>query len=192
MRLFIASAFPEAVLRDLNDRIAQFRSKLPSASWVRAETQHLTYAFLGEQAESLVETIVTPLADAVARIPQFEAMLHDCGFFPHPRHARVGWIGLEPEQNFADLGRAIRDVVTRARVELDRTDFKAHLTMMRIRNRWPPASIELFLRTMRDYRSAPFTVDRVTLFSSTLNPKGAIHTAVREFGLSGLSTPVSS
>lgn len=183
MRLFVASTFPEAVLRDLNDRIAQFRSKLPAASWVRPETQHLTYAFLGEQPDSLADAIATPLADAVARVPKFEAVLQRSGFFPHPRHARVGWIGLEPEQGFADVARAVRDVVTRAGIELDRADFKAHLTMMRMRDRWPPASIELFTRTLRDYRSAPFAVDRVTLFSSTLNPKGAIHTALRELEL---------
>ncbi|HWW62916.1 MAG TPA: RNA 2',3'-cyclic phosphodiesterase [Thermoanaerobaculia bacterium] len=183
MRLFIASTFPERVLRDLNDRIASVRSKLPAGSWVRPETQHLTYAFLGEQPEPLVDAIAAPLAGAIARVPKFEAVLQGSGFFPHPRHARVGWIGLQPEEGFADVARAVRDVVTSAGIALDRADFKAHLTMIRMRDRWPPASIELFTKTMRDYRSAPFAVDRVTLFSSTLNPKGAIHTALREFEL---------
>ena len=31
-------------------------------------------------------------------------------------------------------------------------------------------------RVLRDYESAPFTVDSVTLFSSQLSPKGAVHT----------------
>ncbi|HVR38729.1 MAG TPA: RNA 2',3'-cyclic phosphodiesterase [Thermoanaerobaculia bacterium] len=183
MRLFIASTFPDGILRDLNDRLSHVRSKLPSASWVRHETQHLTYAFLGEQPDSLVETIEAPLIGALGKAPTFSAVLHGCGFFPHPRHARVGWIGLEPEQKFADVAHAIRDVVRKEGVELDRADFKAHLTLLRMRDRWPPASIDLFQKTMRDYKSPPFTIDRVTLFSSQLNPKGAIHTPLREFAM---------
>ena len=48
----------------------------------------------------------------------------------------------------------------------------------------PPASVDLFSRTLREYRSVPFTVDTITLFSSQLNPQGAIHTPQRSFALS--------
>ncbi len=183
MRLFLASSFPDEVLRDLNERVAQFKGRLPAASWVRPETQHLTFAFLGDQDETLVEKIASPLQQSVGAIPRFEAALHGCGFFPNPRHARVGWIGLEPEKNFGHVARAVREVVTKNGVELDRADFKAHLTLMRMRDSWPPASIDLFSRSLRDYRSAAFPVDHVTLYSSQLNPKGAIHTPLRKFSL---------
>ena len=59
MRLFIATTFPGVVLRDLNERVTKLRPRLPSASWVREETQHLTLAFLGEQPEANVDA-VTP------------------------------------------------------------------------------------------------------------------------------------
>jgi 2'-5' RNA ligase len=55
--------------------------------------------------------------------------------------------------------------------------------MMRIREGWPPASIDLFSRSLRDFQSAPFRVDAVTLFSSKLDPKGAVHTPLRVFPL---------
>lgn len=188
MRLFIATHFPEAVLRDLNDTVARVRPRLPAASWVKPETQHLTFAFLGEQAESLIDKIVPPLESALARIPRFEASLHGCGMFPNARHARVGWVGLDPDTPFGTVARAVRDVVTREGVELDRGDFRPHLTLMRVRDPWPPASIDLFQRSLRDYRSERFPVDSVTLFSSTLNPKGAVHTALRRFELPLTST----
>jgi RNA 2',3'-cyclic 3'-phosphodiesterase len=183
MRLFVASNFPEPILRDLNARVDAFRSRLPAASWVRAETQHLTYAFLGEQDEALLDTVTPALEKALAAVPRFDATLRGCGFFPNPRHARVGWIGLEPEKSFGEIARVIRDVVTKAGVTLDRADFKAHLTMMRMREGWPPSSIELFTRSLRDYASQPFPVDKVTLYASQLHPKGAVHTAVQTFSL---------
>jgi 2'-5' RNA ligase len=183
MRLFIASHFPSEVLRDLNGRIAALRPRLPAASWVREETQHLTFAFLGEQPEELVERIAAPLTAALGEIPRFEARLHGSGFFPNPRRARVGWTGLQPEADFTNIARAVRDVVTRNGVALDAGEFKPHLTLMRIRDQWPPASIDLFNKSLRDYCSEPFPVDHVTLFSSELNPKGAIHTPLRTFAL---------
>jgi len=183
MRLFIATTFPQDVLRLLNERIVPVRPKLPPASWVRPETQHLTLAFLGEQPESLVERLSPLLTARLAAVPRFEATLHGCGFFPNPRHARVGWVGAEPEERFGDVARAVRGAVSDAGVELDRSEFRPHLTMMRMREGWPPLSIDTFTRALRDYRSAPFAVDHVTLYVSKLNPKGAEHTALREFEL---------
>jgi 2'-5' RNA ligase len=183
MRLFIASSFPEPVVRDLNERVNAIRSRLPAASWVRPETQHLTYAFLGDQPDTLVTTLVPALTEQLRTIPSFDATLDGAGFFPNPRHARVGWVGLLPEQNFAAIARTVRHAVTQLGVTLDRADFKPHLTMMRMRDGWPPSSIDLFTRTLSHYRSATFPVDHVTLYSSELNPKGAVHTALKKFAL---------
>jgi 2'-5' RNA ligase len=176
MRLFIATNFPAVVLRGLNERVTKLRPRLPAASWVREETQHLTLAFLGEQPEANVDAVSPALTTALGRIPAFDARLHGSGFFPNTRHARVGWIGLTPEEKFTELAQTVREVVAAHGVTLDSGEFKPHLTLMRIRDPWPPASIDLFTKTLRDYDSAPFRVDAVTLFSSQLSPKGAIHT----------------
>jgi 2'-5' RNA ligase len=184
MRLFIATHFPEEILRDLNDRAARLKPRLPVASWVRPETQHLTFAFLGDQREALIDSLAQPLTASVGAIARFEARLRGCGLFPNPRRARVGWIGLHPESGFEQIAHAVREVVTKHGVTLDGGEFKPHLTLMRIRDTWPPASIELFTKSLRDYESAPFVVSEVTLFSSQLHPKGAIHTPLRTFELS--------
>jgi len=184
MRLFIATSFPGEVLRELNSRVAALRPRLPAASWVREETQHLTFAFLGDQPDAIVEKIGAPLAAALGAMQRFEARLGGAGFFPNPRHARVGWVGLQPEDGFKSVARIVREVVTKHGVALDGGDFKPHLTVMRIRDQWPPSSIELFNRSLKDYQSPPFTVDGVTLYQSQLNPKGAIHTPLRTFAFS--------
>ena len=185
MRLFIATSFPEEITRDLNARIAAVKPKLPPASWVRPETQHLTFAFLGERDESLIDQIAPDLTTRLHDMTRFTASIHGCGLFPNARRPRVGWAGLDPQQPFVDIAQRVRDVLVHHHVELDRADFKPHLTLCRIRDTWPPACTEWFHKALRDYKSRPFGVDRVTLFSSQLNPKGAIHTAVREFPLAG-------
>ena len=183
MRLFIATTFPADVLRELNERVARIRPRLPPASWVREDTQHLTLAFLGEQPQSFIEYLAAPLSVALASVASFQAEIHAAGVFPNVRHARVGWAGLEPHDAYNALAATVRAVVARCGIALDGGDFKPHLTLMRMREGWPPASIELFAKSLRDYRSASFVVDRVTLFSSQLNPKGAVHTAEKVFEL---------
>jgi 2'-5' RNA ligase len=177
MRLFIATTFPPEVLRPLNERLEKLKPKLPSASWVRPETQHLTFAFLGEQEESLVDRIHVEAGEA------FDATLQGCGFFPNYRHARVGWAGAEPKDRFVALAERVRDAVNSAGVTLDQSEFRPHLTLMRIRDRWPPLAIDTFEKGLRDFQSAPFAVHEVTLYLSRLNPHGAIHTPLRAFPL---------
>src|SRR5687767_3779646 len=133
MRLFIATSFPAEVLGDLNDRAAQYKPRLPAASWVRPETQHLTLAFLGEQKESIIDQIDAPLREALAKTSKFEATLSGCGFFPNSRHARVGWVGLDPESHFVEIAQLVRNVVTKQGVTLDGVEFKPHLTLLRVR-----------------------------------------------------------
>jgi 2'-5' RNA ligase len=182
MRLFVATSFPAAITADLNARVEQLKPRLPPASWVRPETQHLTFAFLGGQEESIVEPLSRRIVEALP-MARFEARLRGGGFFPNRRRARVGWVGLEPPEPFAAIAAAVREAVRASGIELDRVDFKAHLTLLRIRDSWPPASAEMFEKALADYVSAPFQVDHVTLFSSQLDPKGAVHTAVRTFRL---------
>lgn len=183
MRLFIASSFPEAVLSTLNERLERLKPKLPRASWVRSGSQHLTFAFLGEQDEGIVSRIAGELQPRLQKMQPFEGSLSSCGFFPNKRHARVGWCGVDPQGRFSEIAESVREAVRAAGVQFDENEFRPHLTLMRIRDHWPPLAIETFEKALRDYRSAPFAVDRVTLYVSRLDPAGAVHTPLREFAL---------
>ena len=183
MRLFIATTFPDVVTGPLNERLARVRPRLPHASWVRAEAQHLTFAFIGEQEEAMVGKVASPVESALTGVACFDASLRGCGFFPNSRRARIGWVGVEPREQFVRIAHTVRQAVKTAGVELDGADFRPHLTLMRIRDGWPPASIKLFESTLHDFVSETFRVDQVTLYSSRLNPSGAVHTPLRAFPL---------
>lgn len=183
MRLFIAATFPEGELQAIDERIAKVRSKLPPASWVRPQTQHLTFAFLGEQSQALIDTLAPLVEREAAALPRFEARLTGSGFFPNPRHARVAWVGVDPADRFRAVAGAVRRAVTAAGLQAESREFEPHLTVCRIRDRWPPACVETFNGALRGFESEPFVVDTLTLFSSQLNPSGAIHTPLRTFTL---------
>lgn len=183
MRLFIATSFPPPITRELNERVAKLKPRLPPASWVRPESQHITFAFLGEREPALIERLAPAVQAALTTVPRFEAQLAGCGFFPNHRRARVGWVGIHPEEPWMSIAAHVRAAVTANGVQLDGAEFRPHLTLMRLRDHWPPASADLYEKTLKDFRSQPFEVDCVTLFSSQLNPGGAVHTALRDFRL---------
>ncbi|MGZ4808043.1 MAG: RNA 2',3'-cyclic phosphodiesterase [Thermoanaerobaculia bacterium] len=183
MRLFIATTFPPDVIGTLTERLTRVRPKLPAGSWVKPDSQHLTLAFLGEQKESIIGTLEPLMERELAPVNSFDAMLQGCGFFPNPRRARVGWIGVEPAERFQAMAAAVRRAVTQAGVQLDRADFRPHLTIVRIRDGWPPACIETFQTALGDFTSPPFRITGVTLYSSSLQPSGAVHTPLRQFAL---------
>lgn len=183
MRLFIASTFPPEILGALNERLARLKTRLPRASWVRAESQHLTFVFLGEQDEATAACIAAAVEPRLQSMQTFEARLHGCGFFPNRRHARVGWCGVDPRARFTEIAESIRGAVRAAGVPFDENEFRPHLTLMRIRDRWPPLAIETFEKALADYHSEPFRVGGVTLYMSRLDPRGAVHTPLRQFAL---------
>lgn len=183
MRLFIASTFPPDVIGTLTERLLRVRPKLPTGAWVKPNSQHLTFAFLGEQKESIIGTLEPLMELELAPMKSFDATLHGCGFFPNPRRARVGWIGVEPAERFQETAVAVRRAVMQAGVQLDRADFRPHLTIVRMRDGWPPACIETFHTALDDFTSPPFRIDSVTLYSSSLQPDGAVHTPLRQFAL---------
>jgi len=89
-----------------------------------------------------------------------------------------------PPGSFIAIANTVRGAIKECGLVFDQNEFRPHLTIMRIRDPWPPACIETFCGALRDYQSAPFPIDRITLFSSQLSPKGAVHTPLREFRLS--------
>ena len=183
MRLFIATTFPPDVLCGLNERVTRVKTRLPPCSWVRPESQHLTFAFLGEQDEALIPKLACTVETRLRGIRAFDAQLRGCGFFPNSRNARVAWVGVTPDEKFNAVAAVVRAAVTAAGVELDGADFRPHLTLCRLRDKWPPACLEIYQSTFGKFESPLFKIDRLTLYSSQLNPKGAIHTPIREFAI---------
>lgn len=184
-RLFIAAPLPESTKRQIELVIAPLRQRLPLASWTRAESFHLTFAFLGEQDEAIVD----PLGDELSRHLRdqvgFEVVVAGCGFFPSPRRPRVAWVGLRPEAELQRMAQGVREALRARNVEFDRKAYVPHLTLARLRERWSNRHVRKFMGALEEFSSEPARVDSVILYKSQLSPKGAIHTPLRTSRLEG-------
>jgi RNA 2',3'-cyclic 3'-phosphodiesterase len=183
MRLFIATHMPEAVTGPLNDVIRPLRMALPNASWVRAGSEHLTYAFLGEHEESAVDSIAKHVRAHVHALPGFEAVLRGSGFFPNARRPRVCWLGMQPAEPFSHIADAVRAGLREAAITFDDKPFHPHLTLVRIRDPWRLEDVARFENTFADFESAPIAVTHASLYSSKLTGAGAVHAELVRFDL---------
>lgn len=183
MRLFVACSLPSAVKTAIEARVATLRRDFPPASWVRAESMHLTLAFIGEQPPSVLPALETSLGDALQRSVRVRTRVAGAGVFPNERRPRVGWLGVEPHAQLERLAAAVRGGLASVRVTFDDKPFRSHVTLARFRDAVRSEHARRFVAYFSDFTSEDFTVDAVTLYSSALSSKGAQHTAVAKIDL---------
>lgn len=181
MRLFVAIELPDDVKQQIAARVAAVQDQLPTASWGKPETYHVTLAFIGTQEGSVVGAIESQLQSHV-RGGRFNVEVRGAGFFPNAKRARVAWVGLAPAEPLARLATQVREALRRVNVPFDEKPFKPHLTIARLKAPWQLVDTELLVKAFDDL-DAGFDVHEVTLFASQLSPKGATH---RKLGVARL------
>lgn len=183
MRLFVAHRIAGEAAGRVARVAAALRSKLPRGAWVGRDAYHLTFAFLGEQSPGDVPRLREALARALEPFGAVEAELAGGGFFPNAQRPRVGWIAIEPHERVEAIARPVRDAVARSGLRFDEKPFRAHLTLVRIREPWRREDADAFVRGVGAEGAIPFRIDRVSLFESRLLPSGAVHEELAGFAL---------
>jgi RNA 2',3'-cyclic 3'-phosphodiesterase len=180
MRLFLAVFPPESVQRAAHAAVEALRRPGDGVSWVKRENLHYTMRFLGEVGEDGARRAAEAAAEAAARHRAFPARLGVLGAFPDARRARVLWVGMtEGGDELEALARDLdRSLASRGFGRADKR-FSAHLTIGRVREPgfdWtePLASASVAAE------ASGFTVDRIRVVESKLDPRGSIYTVRAE------------
>jgi 2'-5' RNA ligase len=176
VRAFVALEIPADARQRIVDRLQPLRPRLPGLRWTAPESLHLTLRFLGDTRPGQVEGLAGDLAAAAAGCPAGLARLPGLGLFPERGAPRILWLGFELPDAIYDLQRACERAARAAGFEPERRPFAPHLTLGRWRDRAPrPELPPCDLGELR--------LDRLVLFRSQLDPRGAVHTALRAFPL---------
>ena len=183
MKLFVALVPPAGLRAALAREVERRRGGLPRARWVRAEHLHLTLAFLGEAAAQAVAPLAAALAARVGARKRFTARLGAAGAFPERGPVRVVWAGLEPEAELAALAAAARAAAVDAGLACDDKPFRAHLTLARCPQPWPPPARAALAGLLESLAGSELAVERVALVDSRLAPGGPSYTTLAESAL---------
>lgn len=174
MRAFLAVPLPSR----LTETLAEIARAVPGLRAQKPGTLHVTIRFLGDIEDP--GPVLAAAAEAASLHEPFEMELLGTGVFPHPRRARVYWVGLGAgEREAMALQADTERLLKGAGFAPERRPWRAHVTLGRFKR--PSRVAEALLDPSRAFGRA--RADRLVLFRSTLTPEGALHVAVRELSL---------
>ncbi len=180
LRLFIATPLGQQVEQHLASIIDDLRPRSDSVKWVKARNIHLTLRFLGDTDDRLVPGISSLLNNVVAQVGTIQSQIDCLGGFPDLRRPRVIWAGINGGvEELSKLAQQIELGVRELGFETESKEFKAHLTLGRVRDVNKLGTLAEYLTS---YRMKPnvLSFDRVVLFKSTLTPQGPIYERLHE------------
>lgn len=133
MRLFVAIELPAETRAEVARATAPLRDLDDALRWSRAETLHVTLAFLGTMEESRVGELTAALEGAAAAVAPFELTIRGVGGFPGLRRPRVVWAGVDAPAELGRLHQRVEAALAPRGYTAERRPFAPHLTLARVR-----------------------------------------------------------
>ena len=180
MRLFIAMPLPQKAEEELEKIIFLLKQKGGHVKWVAPKNVHLTVRFLGDTEEHLVDDLSALINTMAGKFDPVASAIVQLGAFPNLRSPRIIWAGLRGNTEvLAKLAGQVELAVRELRFKKEPKQFKAHLTLGRVRD---SSSLNALTDYLQDFvpEEIPVTFDCLTLFKSTLTPQGPIYYRLHE------------
>lgn len=187
MRAFIAVELPKEVRAFLSALQSGLKSANADVKWVEPDNIHLTLRFLGEIDQRQAEVISGVLENIASARNSFKLRLSGLGAFPEISSPRVIWVGTEQAgQELKDIARNLEEELGKTGFPREEREFSPHITLGRLRSgKNRQALVKALESLLQQNQSAcpEFTVDKITLFKSTLTAKGPVYETVKHLNL---------
>jgi RNA 2',3'-cyclic 3'-phosphodiesterase len=184
MRAFIAIELPN----DIKDALAELQEKLKSSGadvrWVAAQNIHFTLKFLGE----IDARQSAAIAEILEETGKNNAVFLSCvGVFPKADFPRVIWTGIDSgEEESKKIAAELEQRLTAIGIPGEKRAFSSHITIGRARSLQNKDKLIQGLHNLAGYfetEKPQFPAEKITLFKSTLTPKGPIYEIQKEASL---------
>lgn len=187
MRAFIAIELPKEIRDSLYRLQEQLKASHADVKWVQPQNIHLTLKFLGEIDEKKFSKITEILDDVAKNNCSFYINLSTLGAFPKLNFPRVIWIGIDKgDVETKQIAKALEEKIAKVGIPKEDRPFSSHITIGRTKSNLNRERLVQALNNLVDifrHQNLEFTVTKITLFQSTLTPKGPIYTALKEANL---------
>lgn len=189
MRAFIAIDLP----KEIKEKLACLQEKLKASGadvkWVTPQNIHLTLKFLGERDEKKINKITEILKSAACAESAFQIRLSCIGAFPKIDSPRVIWVSVDKgDAETKKIAEKLEEEIAKTGIPKEDRPFSSHITIGRMRSN---LNKEKLVQDLNNFAGQPattiggleFTVTKITLFKSTLTPKGPIYEPLSEANL---------
>jgi 2'-5' RNA ligase len=176
VRAFLAIPLPQQLTTAIKTVQEHLQAQIPDARWVRPQNLHLTLHFFGEVEQETLEKVKVSVLSVKGCQRPFPVEVKGLGAFPHLHRPRIIWLDLEPKDQLRQLYASCRERLQQAGVATESRPYSPHLTIGRMRQRKPCLTDLTELgRSAAGKPIGRFSVDRLVLFESRLQPGGAEH-----------------
>lgn len=155
--------------------------------WIELENIHLTLKFLGDADDKKLEGIKEILADVASGTRAFQAQINSLGAFPKIDFPRVIWAGLDKgDSETKGIVKALEEKISKLGIPKENKAFQSHITLGRTRSGINKDKLAAALDETNNSitkENLEFIVSKITLFKSTLTPKGALYEILHETNL---------
>lgn len=177
MRCFVALDLPTPVCNHLVKVSAPLRDKY-DVRWVPREQMHVTLLFGGELGPDEVDAL-TDIVDDL-ELPPIALSLDGFGVFPPKGLPRVVWAGLVGDtEAIRRLQVELTDRAEPLGIQREKRAFTPHVTLGRVQGKFGLLTMIDEMKKLGDgLNPKPFSPPSVTLYESTLTPKGPIYDVI--------------
>ena len=164
IRLFIALEIPENIRQKISELKDDAVDSLLNFMWESTEKLHLTIKFIGEVKDENVNSII----DSLSFLNQYEKIkcsLTKFGFFFRQGVPRILWIGLKVDTILFNIVEQLNIKLTKFEVPVEERKFIPHLTLLRIKKRFPEEWVTKFNSFI--IPQTDFTADNICLLKAS-------------------------
>ncbi len=188
LRTFIAVALTPDLRQALIELEDKFKELELDVKWVKPDNAHVTLKFLGHIPPKKIHAIMEIFPEIYDSIPSFDVRLEALGAFPSIHRPRVIWAGLaDPEERLKSLAARTEEILCRLGFAKEQREFASHITLGRLRSPKNLPRLTEALEQIQLPRNIQQHIDKVTLFKSTLTPKGPVYDPLLVQELRGIS-----
>ena len=184
MRAFIAIELPKEIKEALAKLQELLKKTGADVKWVEPQNIHLTLKFLGEINETQFDKIITALTETAQNFAPFDIRISSLGAFPKIIYPRVIWVGVDKGDN--ESGKIASWLEEKIGIPKETRDFSSHITIGRVRSPKNKADLIKDMENLKDYFgriNTEFKVTKISLFKSSLSPKGPTYEILKEVNL---------
>lgn len=189
MRTFIAIELPKEIKDFLRHLQEQLKRSQADVKWVEPQNIHLTLKFLGEVDDRKLDEVKQILEDTTRDKNPFSIRLSSLGAFPKIDSPRVIWIGIDKgNSQTQEIAKELEEKIAKVGIPKEDRPFSSHITIGRTRSTLNRQKLVENLKTSAGQSvdtggELEFIVTKITLFQSTLTPKGPIYAVLKEANL---------
>jgi 2'-5' RNA ligase len=181
LRTFIAIELTNELHEELRILQQELKKSEIDAKWVSPENIHLTLKFLGNIDLNQAEQIKNILNEISKQSKPFYLNLSGIGVFPKLDHPRVLWVGVNEGKNESiEIAKKLEDDLEKIGFQKENRPFSPHLTLARIRSSKNKDKLKELAEQTSFTSNNKVYVNKLTLFKSTLTPKGSVYSILHQ------------